>query len=378
MRVGQGYDVHRLTEGRELILGGVNIPYEKGLDGHSDADVLVHAVMDALLGAAALGDIGEHFPDSDPRYKGASSIELLRHVGRLLENEGYVIENIDSTIIAQRPKLLAYRPKMAENIADALGLSKDQVLGLGVGVPGPVRRDGVVDRCANLGWGTFHLEEALSQLLALPVKAGNDANVAALGECWQGGGRGYGSMILVTLGTGIGGGIVVDGKILTGAHGAGGEISHMPMQKDETEVCGCGKRGCAEQYGSANGILRLARRRMERSNLPSPLRGMEPLTCKDIFDLSAQGDPLAREIQEEYFDFLGQFLADVCCVIDPEAVLLGGGVSKAGQPLLDGVRKYFLSYMFHTGQDIFFALAKLGNDAGIYGSFKLALDAFGR
>ena len=160
--------------------------------------------------------------------------------------------------------------------------------------------------------------------------------------------------------------------------GAGGEISHMPMQKDETEVCGCGKRGCAEQYGSANGILRLARRRMERSNLPSPLRGMEPLTCKDIFDLSAQGDPLAREIQEEYFDFLGQFLADVCCVIDPEAVLLGGGVSKAGQPLLDGVRKYFLSYMFHTGQDIFFALAKLGNDAGIYGSFKLALDAFGR
>ena len=112
MRVGQGYDVHRLTEGRELILGGVNIPYEKGLDGHSDADVLVHAVMDALLGAAALGDIGEHFPDSDPRYKGASSIELLRHVGRLLENEGYVIENIDSTIIAQRPKLLAYRPKI--------------------------------------------------------------------------------------------------------------------------------------------------------------------------------------------------------------------------------------------------------------------------
>lgn len=170
--------------------------------------------------------------------------------------------------------------------------------------------------------------------------------------------------MVITLGTGIGGGIVVDGKILTGAHGAGGEISHMPMQKDETEVCGCGKRGCAEQYGSANGILRLARRRMERSNLPSPLRGMEPLTCKDIFDLSAQGDPLAREIQEEYFDFLGQFLADVCCVIDPEAVLLGGGVSKAGQPLLDGVRKYFLSYMFHTGQDIFFALAKLGNDAG--------------
>lgn len=275
----------------------------------------------------------------------------------------------------------AILPDVAQAVEACLarrGLAKAEVLGLGIGVPGPVRRDGVVDRCANLGWGTFQLEETLSRLLGLPVKAGNDANVAALGECWQGGGQGYRSMILVTLGTGIGGGIVVDGKILTGAHGAGGEISHMPMRKEETEVCGCGKRGCAEQYGSANGILRLARRRTEHSSLPSPLRSMEAVTCKDIFDLSAQGDSLAREIQEEYFDFLGQFLADVCCVIDPEAVLLGGGVSKAGQPLLDGVRKYFLSYMFHTGQEISFALAKLGNDAGIYGGFKLALDAFGR
>ena len=237
------------------------------------------------------------------------------------------------------------------------GLSKEQVLGLGIGVPGPVRRNGVVDRCANLGWGTFRLEETLSARLGLPVKAGNDANVAALGEYWQGGGQGYSSMILVTLGTGIGGGIVVDGKILYGAHGAGGEISHIPMRKDETDVCGCGKRGCAEQYGSANGILRLAHRRMEHSSLPSPLRNMESITC---------------------FDFLGQFLANVCCVVDPEAVILGGGVSKAGQPLLEGVRKYFLSYMFHTGREIVFALAKLGNDAGIYGGFQMARDGFGR
>lgn len=127
MRVGQGYDVHRLVEGRKLILGGVEIPYEKGLLGHSDADVLVHAVMDALLGAAALGDIGQHFPDTDPAYEGISSIELLRHVGELLEAEGYVIDNIDATIIAQKPKLASYRPLMAENIAKALKLSKGQV-----------------------------------------------------------------------------------------------------------------------------------------------------------------------------------------------------------------------------------------------------------
>jgi 2-C-methyl-D-erythritol 2,4-cyclodiphosphate synthase len=127
MRIGQGYDVHRLVEGRDLILGGVKVPYEKGLLGHSDADVLVHAVMDALLGAAALGDIGQHFPDTDPQYKGISSISLLRHVGKLLEDKGYVIENIDATIIAQRPKLAPYRPQMAQNIADALGLEPDRV-----------------------------------------------------------------------------------------------------------------------------------------------------------------------------------------------------------------------------------------------------------
>lgn len=127
MRIGQGYDVHRLVEGRNLIIGGVDIPYEKGLLGHSDADVLLHAVMDALLGAAALGDIGQHFPDSDERYKGISSIALLKEVGKILQENGYMIENIDSTVIAQRPKLLPYRPQMAENIAAALGIEKEQV-----------------------------------------------------------------------------------------------------------------------------------------------------------------------------------------------------------------------------------------------------------
>lgn len=127
MRIGQGYDVHRLVEGRKLIIGGVDIPYEKGLLGHSDADVLLHAVMDALLGAAALGDIGQHFPNSDERYKGISSIALLKEVGKILQENGYMIENIDSTVIAQRPKLLPYRPQMAENIAAALGIEKEQV-----------------------------------------------------------------------------------------------------------------------------------------------------------------------------------------------------------------------------------------------------------
>lgn len=127
MRVGLGYDVHRLVEDRELILGGVNIPYEKGLLGHSDADVLIHAIMDALLGAAALGDIGKHFPDTDPAYKGISSVKLLQHVGNLLEENLYIIENIDATIIAQRPKMLPHILQMRENIANALGIEVNQV-----------------------------------------------------------------------------------------------------------------------------------------------------------------------------------------------------------------------------------------------------------
>ena len=126
-RIGHGYDVHRLVEGRDLILGGVNIPYEKGLLGHSDADVLLHAISDALLGAAALGDIGKHFPDTDPKYKGADSLKLLEHVGKLLEENLYIIENIDATIIAQRPKMAPHIPQMRENIARVLGVEVDQV-----------------------------------------------------------------------------------------------------------------------------------------------------------------------------------------------------------------------------------------------------------
>ena len=127
MRVGIGYDVHRLAEGRDLIIGGVKIPYEKGLLGHSDADVLLHAIMDALLGAAAMGDIGKHFPDTDPKYEGASSIKLLEHVGELLEQESYQIVNIDATIIAQKPKMAPHIPQMIQNVARTLKIDESQV-----------------------------------------------------------------------------------------------------------------------------------------------------------------------------------------------------------------------------------------------------------
>lgn len=253
-------------------------------------------------------------------------------------------------------------------------LSQQAVLGIGVGVPGPVDDDGCVNRCINLGWDQVQLHKTLHALTGLAVKAANDANVAALGEFWQGGAKGCSSMVLATLGTGIGGGVILNGRICSGAHGAGGEIGHITVNPDETEPCGCGKFGCVEQYGSATGIVRTARQLLCRSSAPSALRSIDKLTCKDIFDAAAAGDALADEILDITYRYLGHFLADVSCVVDPECIVLGGGVSRAGEPLLHGVQRYFRQFMFHACRDTRFALATLGNDAGIYGCCKLILD----
>ena len=260
-------------------------------------------------------------------------------------------------------------PHIAASIRDfirAYQINETMILGMGIGVPGPVDGKGVVNKCVNLGWGVFNIVEELSALTGFPVKAGNDANVAALGEYWKGGGRGYDNMVFATLGTGVGGGIVIEGKLLHGAHGSGAEIGHMVLNRNETAVCGCGKRGCVEQYCSATGIVRLA-----------GLKGMKDVTCKDIFDAAKAGDKVALEVMDEYYEYLGEFLGSLCSVINPEAVVLGGGVSKAGEMLLTGVEPYFHKYVFHAASNVKFALASLGNDAGAYGAFKLALDAFG-
>ena len=268
-------------------------------------------------------------------------------------------------------------PDIAESVLayiKAQNMPREDILGVGIGVPGAVNPKGEVNRCINLGWGKFNIQQALSQLTGLPVKAGNDASVAALGECWMGGGRGYENMVMVTLGTGVGGGIVVDGKVVHGAHGAGGEIGHMVLNREETEVCGCGKRGCVEQYCSATGIVRLAKKHLAGTAQASTLRGRKTFTCKDVFDAAEAGDIPAIEILEQVYAYMGEFIAGVCCVADPEIVVLGGGVSKAGAPLLEGVQRYFEHHCFHACSETKFALATLGNDAGAYGAFKLLLD----
>ena len=256
-------------------------------------------------------------------------------------------------------------------------IGRESVIGIGIGVPGPVDGKGVVNKCVNLGWGVFNIQQELSALTGLPVRAGNDANVAALGEAWKGGGNGCDNMIMATLGTGVGGGIIIDGRPVSGVHGAGGEIGHLVLDPEETEKCGCGKRGCAEQYCSATGVVRVAKRHLDAREQDSILRYAENLTCKEIFDAGKSGDALALEILEQVYEYLGRFLANVCGVVDPEVVVIGGGVSRAGQMLVDGAKKYFDRYIFHASSSIRFALASLGNDAGAYGAFKLVLDEFG-
>lgn len=266
-------------------------------------------------------------------------------------------------------------PDVAESLQNKMqekNIRKSEVDGIGIGIPAPVMEDGVVQKTANLGWGHKEVTREMKELTGIPVAAGNDANMAALGEMWLGAGKGQKNMIMVTLGTGVGGGIIVNGKPLAGSHGAGGEIGHFCVNEEETETCGCGNTGCLEQYASATGISRLARRRLERDDSPSSLRGSE-ISAKAVFDALKEGDAVAKEIVEEFGSYLGHALAAIAVITDPSVIVIGGGVSKAGEILLEYVEKYFHEKAFFANQDTRFVLAQLGNDAGICGAAKLIL-----
>lgn len=267
-------------------------------------------------------------------------------------------------------------PDIADSIKKTIAdrsIAADDVEGVGIGVPGPVKEDGTVLKCVNLGWGIFNVENELEKLTGYPVKAGNDANVAALGEMWQGGGKGHENLVMVTLGTGVGGGIILNGKMLFGVNGAGGEIGHICVDEAETEVCGCGNKGCLEQYTSATGVVRLANRALAATDKASSLRGLRNISAKSVFDAAKAGDELAHEIVEEHGHILGRTLAQIACVVDPEIFVIGGGVSRAGDILIDTTAKYFERYAFHACKGTGFALATLGNDAGIYGAARSIL-----
>lgn len=256
---------------------------------------------------------------------------------------------------------------------EALGYAKEDCSGVGIGAPGPVDSKGIIRGAINLGWGELNLGETFSKLLGMPVKAGNDANVAALGEYWKGGGQGYENMVAVTLGTGVGGGIIVEGKLLAGSLGAGGEIGHILVEDNETECCGCGHKGCVEQYASATGVVRLAKRRLALDNKPSILRKPSRLSAKIVWDAVKAGDEIAIEVAKQFGYYLGKMLATVATTVNPEAFVIGGGVSKAGEVLFTYLRPEFEKRSFRPCKDVDFCLATLGNDAGIYGAAKLVL-----
>ena len=277
---------------------------------------------------------------------------------RIKEGGDFIIPDIAHSILT----------KMKEKNID-----KSNVLGVGVGVPGPVINNTTVIECVNLGWGKKNVSLELGDLLDVEVLLGNDANVAALGEMWLGAGRGNDSIFMVTLGTGVGGGVVVDGKSITGSHGTAGEIGHITVNYEETLMCNCGKAGCLEQYASATGITRLGNKLLLESDEPSSLREFEDLSSKVIFDLAKEGDKLALDLVDEFGRYLGIALSYVASLIDPQIFVIGGGVSKAGNIIIDVTSKHYKNFVMKSIKETEFILATLGNDAGTYGSARMVI-----
>ena len=298
---------------------------------------------------------------------GGTSIKMgmFSHTGELLE-KWEIPTRVDEDEDMDR-----ILPDIAESIEKKRAEKNGNIVGIGLGIPGPVTNDGVVLKCANIHWPVFNVKEKLFDLTGVAnIRVGNDANVAALGEMWKGGGRGYDSIVMVTLGTGVGGGVILGGKILTGTQGAAGEIGHLTVEYGEEETCNCGKKGCLEQYASATGIVRMAKKQMSPQ---SSLAKLEEVTAKDIFDAAKAGDEYALHVVDEFARYLGVALANVAQILDPEAFVIGGGVARAGSIITEKVDKYYDENVMFALRDKQFHLAELGNDAGIYGAVRMVL-----
>ena len=293
----------------------------------------------------------------------------------LFTNEGILLEKWE--IVTRREnkgELVPY--DIAETIQAKIkerNIAREAIVGVGVGVPGPITEDGTVLKCANLGWDIFNVNEKLAEVTGLKVAAANDANVAALGEMWMGGGKGYQDVVMVTLGTGVGGGVIIGGKVIAGSNGAGGEIGHLTIDPNEEDVCGCGGHGHLEQYASATGVVRLANKKLKTNTIPTTLSNLTEITAKDIFEHAKASDEVAMSLVDELGKYLGLALSHVAATVDPQVFVIGGGVSKAGDILLDAIKKHYSNNILFALSNKEFHLAELGNDAGIYGCAKLIL-----
>ncbi|PLT29191.1 ROK family glucokinase [Peribacillus deserti] len=263
---------------------------------------------------------------------------------------------------------------------DELGQLKNKILGIGMGAPGPVNSStGAIYEAINLGWKDYPLQQLLEVETSLPAVIENDANLAALGEMWKGAGNGAKDLVCITLGTGVGGGVIANGQIVTGISGAAGEIGHITILTEGGAKCNCGKTGCLETLASATGIVRLANEALLETDEPSKLRDFNgSFTSKDIFDMAREGDKIASAVRDKLALYLGLAAANVANVLNPEIIVIGGGVSRAGSELLDPVQSYFKEFSFtRVRESTHMAIATLGNDAGVIGAAWLAKNAFG-
>lgn len=296
----------------------------------------------------------------------------------LVTEEGEIAVSLEiPTRKGKEPAALLEEVKAAvERCLCEKNIRKEDILGLGIAAPGPVTADGVLHGLVNIGWGDVKLAEEAERILGIsPVRIGNDARVAALGEAVYGAGIGAKSMLMVTLGTGVGGGVVLEGEILSGDSGVAGEIGHMTMDPYETEACSCGKKGCLEQYASATGMVRVAKKFLAERTEDSILRHVETLSAKTLWDAAKAGDALAEEITDFVCARLGSAIANAIYIADTERIVIGGGVSTAGELLLEKVQRAYQCNVFSHSRKKTFALAKLGNTAGIQGAAALILQA---
>lgn len=295
-------------------------------------------------------------------------IGLISHDGRIIDKF-----EIKTNITNNGQEILKDVRNALYNYLSINKISTAEIDGIGFGIPGPVSND-VVKGCVNLGWKEKNVCQEFASLLDFETKiaCGNDANVAALGEMWVGNSNQYHNVVMFTLGTGVGGGIIIDGKPVDGVHGAGGELGHLHLDLVHNYQCNCGLKGCLETVASATGVVRLAKEYLVK--MPSSLKNIniEELTCKDVFDAAKAGDALALKVVDEVGYYIGYAASLVAAICDPEAFIIGGGVSKAGRILIESIAKHYEKLAFHAVKNTPFVLASLGNDGGMLGAALLA------
>ncbi|MFB7140315.1 ROK family glucokinase [Gottfriedia sp. NPDC056225] len=301
---------------------------------------------------------------------GGTSIKLalLTNNGEFIDKWEVPTDKSDSGKHIPRTITIAIEEKLNQ-----MNKTKEDIAGIGIGAPGSVRlEDGLIFAAVNLGWVNFPLKEILEKESGIPVIVDNDANIAAVGEMWKGAGNGAKDVVMVTLGTGVGGGVIVNGDVAHGISGSAGEIGHITVQLEDGVLCNCGKRGCLETISSATGIARIANEKLQNTTKETVLKEIANgslVTTKDVFEAYSKGDEVAEEIVNHVMRYLALVLAGVGNTLNPENIIIGGGVSNAGELLLKPLKRYFDEFAFTTVRDSTkLSIAKLGNDAGAIGA----------